>query len=219
MVRLPRSPRLRTVRSRLRRIGALIALMMLGTTAISTGMPPAEATNFSGVTGGTSCTANNMQDNDDMTYFRSSLTTRMFNAVANTLLNDVIPTDIDLQPEHSSATENTDVVYFDLDYSTTCGFDWHPDDPGDPDTNFVIGMAQCAQLSGSSRCQRFHVRFDTSFTDTIGNDFARTLACHETGHTLGLLHRNSTGCMPATVPANAHFYNAHDIDHVNDNYT
>lgn len=127
-----------------------------------------------------------------------------------------MPTDIDLQAEQSSPDTNTDVVYIDADYATTCGFDWHPDDAADPDTNFVAGMAECRTLSGS-KCQRFDVRFDTSFTNTINANYAATFACHETGHTLGLLHRNE-GCMPAIVPTNAHFYSTHDIGHINGNY-
>jgi hypothetical protein len=62
------------------------------------------------------------------------------------------------------------------------------------------------------------VRFDTSLTTTLGFNAALTWACHETGHALGLLHHGE-GCMPSTVPANAHFCSApHQVGHINNNY-
>lgn len=200
-------------------VSASIACL-LGTVASLGVVPDAHATNWFGATGSTGCNSGNIQDNGTMTYYRSSLTTKMYNAVANTLNNDVLPTDIVLQAEHSGWTSNTDVVYYDADYSTLCGYDWHPDDPSDPDTRWVAGLARCMTLSGS-RCQRFYVHFDTSRMNQINDDGARTWACHETGHTLGLKHRNEGGCMPATVPANAHFFTDHDRNaggHINDTY-
>lgn len=182
---------------------------------LAVAVPAAQATNFSGATSGTGCFANNMQDNRDYTYHRSSLTTRMYSAVANVLNNQIAPTDITVKAEQATPDGNTDVVMYDADYSTHCGFDWHPDGP-DPDTNWIAGLAECASLSGS-RCQRFNVRWDTSLTDTLNDNGARTWACHELGHTLGLLHRNEA-CMPATVPANQPGYSTHDIAHVNANY-
>ncbi len=177
---------------------------------------PADAGNFSGATGGTGCTANNMSDSTYLSYIRISLTSKMQSAVADTLANDIDPTDIVLLTEHYSESSGTDVVYYDADYSTYCGFDWHPDGP-DPDSDSVIGMAECVSLVGSD-CDKFRVRFDTSFTNSASNDTAKTLACHETGHAVGLLHQNGSGCMPATLPTNAHFFNVHDVAHLNSNY-
>jgi hypothetical protein len=54
-----------------------------------------------------------MQDNNDMTYHRSAVVAPMYNAIANSLNSDVLPTDINLQTEQSSYDANTDVVYFD----------------------------------------------------------------------------------------------------------
>lgn len=197
------------------RAGAVPAVLALAAVLVVVAPPAADATNFSGASSGTGCLANNMQDNRDMTFHRSSLTTRMYNAVAFVNNNLIAPTDITMQAEQSTPDGNTDVVMYDLDYSTYCGFDWHPDGP-DPDTNWVAGHAECDTLSGS-KCQRFEVRWDTSLTDGLNDNGARTWACHELGHTLGLLHRNE-GCMPATVPANAPAYSTHDVSHVNANY-
>lgn len=194
-------------------LGAAIAFVLM-LVALAIGSPSALATNFSGASGGTGCSANNMQDNSTMSYFRSSLTTGMYNAVAYTLNNQVIPTDIALAAEQGSADGNTDVVYFDDDYSNYCNLDWHGSGGG------VLGLAECVSLSGS-KCQRFDVRFDTSWTDSQTDNDLRVLSCHETGHTLGLLHRDNSGtengCMPATFQSLFN-YSSHDVAHVNANY-
>lgn len=70
-----------------------------------------------------------------MSFLRWSLTTGMYNAVAYTLNNHVAPTDIAVAAEQDSADGNTDVVYFDADYTTYCGFTWHGSGGG------VIGHA------------------------------------------------------------------------------
>lgn len=149
-----------------------------------------------------------------MSFFRSSLTTGMYNAVAYTLNSHVAPTDIAVAAEQGSADGNTDVVYFDADYATYCGFSWHGSGGG------VVGLAECVSLSGSA-CQRFDLRFDTSWTDTQSDDWRRALSCHETGHSMGLLHRDNAGteigCMPATLDLVVN-YSSHDISHINANY-
>ena len=151
-----------------------------------------------------------------MYFLRSNLTTGNHLAVGNTIWNDVDPTDLTVKPERFQWESWIDIIYYDTNYSTTCGYDWHPGDPSDPDTSFVIGMAACSRLSGN-KCDSFVVRFDTSYTNTASANHLRTLACHETGHTLGLKHR-AGGCMPATVPLNAHFFTSHDVGELNDNY-
>lgn len=197
-----------------RRARTFVSTVVGAATIVTLVGPGAGATNFSGSSGGTGCYANNMQDSSLMTYYKQSLTTKMSNAVTDTVTNDVGPTTMS-SSLLTSSNSATDVIYNDGDYSTYCGFDWHPDDASD---GFVIGIATCQSLAGTD-CEQFHVYFDTSFTDNINDDFARTLACHETGHTVGLLHRESTGCMPANVPSNAHFFNTHDrTEHINVNY-
>ena len=190
---------------------ATVAISLIASAIVSTTVL---ASNFSGPTSGTGCNANNIQDNSTMSFFRSSLTTGMYNAVAYTLNSHVAPTDIAIAAEQGSADGNTDVVYFDADYTTYCGFTWHGSGGG------VVGLAQCVSLSGSA-CQRFDLRFDTSWTDTQTDDWRRALSCHETGHTTGLLHRDNAGteigCMPATLSLVVN-YSSHDISHINANY-
>lgn len=196
---------------------ARIVLTLFVVAAVLLLAPSARASNFSGASSVTGCNGVNMQDNSTMTYYRSALTTKMYNAVADTLNNDVLPTDVSLSPELAGHTDIADVVYYDADYNSLCGYDWHPDDSGDPDSNWIGGLYECISLAGV-RCEHSHVYFDTSAMDPLNSDAATTWACHETGHTLGLTHRDEGGCMPAIVPANAHFFTTHDKSHINTAY-
>ncbi|MFN3217608.1 MAG: hypothetical protein ACE367_14025 [Acidimicrobiales bacterium] len=160
-----------------------------------------------------------MTDNSQLTYYRENLTPKMYSAVAFTLNNHVAPTDVAVQPEDSGAGTATDIIYWDFDYSTYCGKDWHPDGP-DPDSKSVIGLYVCESLSGQ-KCNRSKVRFDTSWTSPKNTTKVRALSCHETGHALGLRHLanagTNVGCMPGSLKPVVNF-SAHDVAHINANY-
>ena len=153
-----------------------------------------------------------------MSYFRDSLTPKMNAATAFVVANAIAPTTVVVSAESTSATSTTDVVYTDADLSTYCGVDWHPDSNGDG--AYIIGFTKCVSLFGA-RCERFDVLFDTSRTDqaSFSTSMAQGLACHESGHTLGLSHRDNgsapdVGCMPANVPP-YWSYSPHDLNHIN----
>ena len=101
-------------------------------------------------------------------------------------------------------------------YDDYCLLDWHDGTSG------VLGFAKCHSLSGS-KCQKFQIRFDTSYTNksTTTTNWARALSCHETGHAVGLAHLANSqfvhGCMPTTLVQVVQF-STHDIDHLNDKY-
>lgn len=170
---------------------------------------PASAGNSAGATGSTSCTALNIMEttNSTFTYYRSSLETAMYNAVAWNVTNNVSPTDL-VAVAHSSNTTSTDAVYNDGDYSTFCGFTWHPGGGG----SSVIGLAKCNNLVGSA-CDRHYVYFDTSAVNAA--DFTltkeRRLACHETGHVFGITHTTGTTCMSSNIVTN---YSTHEINDI-----
>lgn len=176
----------------------------------------ANASNFSGATGSRGCTGGvNMQDNSTMTYSRQSLTSGNDLAVGWVLNNDVVPTDIALAAEMATPDSNTDVIYNDYDYWNYCGYAWH----GGLGT--VVGLMVCVSLSGS-RCNQAEVDLDTSFTDITTPGYRQALACHETGHTLGLTHNpnnlsSTYGCMPASLESQF-IYSPHDLSHINSNY-
>ncbi len=151
--------------------------------------PPVSAGNHVGATGSTSCSSLNMMEtsNSVLTYNRVFLTAPMYNAVAWALNNAVAPTDLTVSYDPTVDT-STDAVYYDWDYSTTCGFTWHP-------AGTVVAMAQCKYLTGAA-CDRHHVRFDTSASAGWSTDQARHVACHETGHVFGITHTSgSATCM------------------------
>ena len=104
----------------------------------------------------------------------------MYNAVASTINNRIGPTDVTVSAEQAAFDGNTDVVYFDSNYSNYCGFLWNGSGGA------AIGLYECQSLSGS-KCQSAWVRFDTSWTDTATDPWRRALSCHESGHSLGLL--------------------------------
>lgn len=181
----------------------------------------ASAHSFSGASGQTGCGVN-AQDNGTMTYRRhTGLTTAMRNAVASTLANRVAPTDMTVAAELSSIDSNTDVVYWQANYTGSwCGGRWH-EGPGSH-TGGWVGYAYCRSLSGQ-RCQRSDVYFDQSFEVNATTTERLWLACHETGHTLGLQHvpRDSwsgtpefTTCMNESVFTST-AYHSHEIGHIN----
>lgn len=180
----------------------------------------AEATNWYGPTSSVSWCHGNMQDNSQMTYHRSGLSWGMWDAVATTLAYDVSPTDIELQSEHSSPNANTDVVYFESNYSglrATCGttnYYWHGTSGVPSGSTVAIGWANCQSLSGS-RCQRFNVYFDSSWTSGASAVGRLHLACHESGHALGLKHGSDSSCISESSGT---LLSSHDRGHVDANY-
>ncbi len=173
----------------------------------------ASADNYRGATGNTGCQGLNRQDNSTMTWYRGGLTSAMHHAVGDVMVNDVDATNINRQPEESQQTLNTDVVLYDDNYTTeVCGFDWHPDSDGDGES--TIAHAECMSLTPIDRCQRFIIRFDTSFTNSTHVATRKTLACHEIAHTFSLAHIDK-GCLPRILPSNSHFFATHNRQHIN----
>lgn len=172
----------------------------------------AAANNWVGATGAQGCGAN-MQDNSTMTYSRVALSSSMFNEVAWVLNNVVAPTDISLAAEQATPTSNTDVVYQEANYvGGFCGFTWHS-------AGNLIGYTYCASLSGQ-RCQRFNIYIDQSWEVNVTNTSRRWIACHESGHSLGLTHPTSssptTTCMSSSGST---YHSTHEVSgHINGNY-
>ena len=176
---------------------------------------PVSAGNWYGATGNVTC-GGNMQDNDDMTYHRSSgLSSALFDAYTYALNNAVLPTAINLQPEQSSPDSNTDVVMHEANYTGTwCGHTWHGGSG-----SVIVGYASCESLSGS-KCQSFNIYTDQSWEVNQTTTRRRNHACHELGHTLGLIHPNSnqqrdSSCLYSSTALD---YSDHDKGHINDKY-
>lgn len=190
----------------------LLALLgMLGGLMLAS-WPAAQAGHFSGATGGTGCSSPNMADNNTHSFFyTAAFPTYMRDAVNAARAESYDPTDINTVTS-TNVNSGTDVVTYQQDYSSWCGARWHP-------TGGAVGHTQCVSLVISNgRCQKAELRSDESFV--AGTSVARRkwLACHETGHSLGLNHRTaaSDSCMwpEDDVP----HIDQHDRDALNANY-
>jgi len=187
----------------------------------------AQAHNFSGATGSTSsCVINsdpgsiNMADAQPHTYYYDA------NVVNNTSVkihqdwawNSVYGPTIVTPQSVGTLTTATDVAVFTQDYSTYCGRAWHPQLNGP----YTVGLTTCVALNpGASTCERHDVRYDLSWwNQNMDNVYRRNVACHETGHTLGLMHPEDAGgadlnsCLRFGIPA-IDYISEHDAAHIN----
>lgn len=87
-----------------------------------------------------------------------------------------------------------------------------------------IGMTWCDDAVSSLRCDQQYVQFE----DAYATD--RALACHETGHSVGLLHGENAaprfdnqdsrlGCMVKRIVSSLKFVGANNVSNINATYT
>lgn len=96
----------------------------------------------------------------------------------------------------------------------------------------ILSIADCRWVTsgtGYAYCRHWHVIHDGDQTDALSAAGHQQLACHETGHTVGLLHprdgsrdHSIYGCMPTGVAFNgagdARWLRAHNETHISDAY-
>jgi hypothetical protein len=176
------------------------------------GVPPeAVGTNFSGATGNTQCAGNNMADNRDHYVQYVNLTSQAQSVLNWTRVNNYNPTDVDTHGE-TNPNPATDVRVEDDDYTgTTCGVTWL----ASPDGTGMAGLTPCQSLTGS-RCQQATIYLDNDFVGPQTTTMERSLACHEFGHTLGLMHR-SPGCLVSPLSGSTAI-STHDTEHLDWHY-
>lgn len=123
-----------------------------------------------------------------------------------------LPTFTAITTQMVSPAATTDAYIRDQDYTTYCGLTW--DSPSIPGLEGTIGLNTCVALNSAGECERSDVRFDTSTYAALGPTGRRSLACHEIGHSLGLMHRQEQcmgeGASALTLTA----YSQHDKDHL-----
>jgi len=78
------------------------------------------------------------------------------------------------------------------------------------------GLTTCPVYAGDGKCQHWHVKYDQAGYETDTDTERRTIACHETGHTTGLDHREY-GCMESGQFSQVRFTD-HDVAHINAAY-
>jgi hypothetical protein len=96
----------------------------------------------------------------------------MTTAVRATLYGSYDTTDLVIAGPTASHTGSVDVFYR------------HGNLPGN-----ILGLASCQTWSGHE-CDHWHVIYDHDGLDGRSDAYLRSVACHETGHTLALHHPN-----------------------------
>lgn len=105
----------------------------------------------------------------------------------------------------------TDVCVYDANYTGTF---W----------NTHYGRAVCVVASGTDRCDRFAIEYDTSWLSGYDLTKLRRAGCHEFGHTTGLKHpdgiHSAASCMFSSItnPSQSIYYSTSDLAHVNGKY-
>jgi hypothetical protein len=172
---------------------------------------PGNADNFSGSSGNFGCDGEvNMSDNGTQYYWYDSLTQNVSGAQNYTRNNVYDPISSINTVDDSGEYSTTDAIVRDQDYTDYCGKNWHP--------NGIIGLAHCNGLNIDRECESHVIRYDTSWTGSASDTQRRSLACHESGHSLGLMHRaTDSKCMESGSTSSVEL-SSHDINHLNNNY-
>lgn len=187
---------------------ALVTLLLLVASAV-----PSNASNFTGASGLYGCSAGNMGDNATHSFWYEALTPATVTALNWTRTNSYNPTDVNTVNEDLK-DPLTDVIANDADYEgVTCGQTWISSisDVG------LLGYALCTALSGT-KCQQFQLYFDNDFMGPATASQEATLACHEVGHSLGLMHTNTGANCMQSPGVGSPGLTTHDISHLNANY-
>lgn len=180
---------------------------------------PVQANNWWGTTGNYGdCGYGNRADGNPMTFYYNDLTSEMTDAMEWVRTNQIGPTQITTSAPASSLDVFIDIVAFDRYYVDYCNQDWATSLQDDG----VIGYTTCHAPSPSAKCEQHSVRYNNNVTDDSGTTLHRWLACHESGHAIGLRHRippsgGELGCMPGN-PTGEGDYTAHDINHIDNDW-
>lgn len=159
-------------------------------------------------------------DNATLTVFQqSTVNAAMRQGVVNTLNRSYATTDLTIVYHTYSNVSyeggaETDIIY--QGWSTLGpgrdGATWCDDD-----------------VDGTKRCDQHYVAFDNGTTSAYGSSAARALACHETGHGVGLLHGQnaeptkantaaSLYCLKTPVTGADRYLGDHNVKQINRTY-
>lgn len=151
--------------------------------------------------------------NDRFLYWDADLGPLMTTAIIDTLYNSYHTTNIDVSISGTVNDGYHDAQASDVYYHNAAGLD-----PG------VYGVASCEVGNGTHVCQHTHVHFRAGMSGDAS--FLKSIACHETGHAVGLTHPGSVGapdipdiyrCMTngSTFPPSL---GPHNVGHIDGNF-
>jgi len=176
------------------------------------GAAPAQANNWGGGVSDTGCDSD-ISRGDGAAYFfyYEGVNDPMREATNHIRNTELDPTDINTSVDNSS-DEETDVVVHQDNYgdgNAYCGYNWHP--------NGIIGLATCRSQNAANSCRRHDTWYDSSWTSAHGTAAQRALACHETGHAVGLQHWGPD-CLADPIVTSQNSLDGHAVNHINNNY-
>jgi hypothetical protein len=195
--------------SRRRRVlSVLMTTAVVAVTCLFGAAAPASA-GFSGASGGTGCNAVNMARDATVGvyYVNTSLYTSALNWTLSTNLNAT-----DVTPTVLSSSSGADVLVYEGAYTDYCGYDWYQG------VNGTIGLTTCGSLLSNDRCNLHTIRLSTTYANDATTWQERDLACHETGHSVGLTHTSSTSSCMYSGSDTASSYNSTDVGYLNSAY-
>lgn len=160
---------------------------------------PAHANNFGWGCideGGSGCVQYYYNHGSSIRYFYENLDQSWQDNLSWNRVNNLNPTD--LSTSYVSEHSNSDVAvrvnnYGDLGWA---------------------GQADCVDRSAPT-CRHWHLEMNTYYGPYTQWQ-KRYLACHESGHSVGLRHVGAAGCVEETWSTN--LFSGHDVDHINAYY-
>ena len=193
------------------RVAAIVGGIALVVASLAVGAPASAG--WAGATGGTGCSgAVNMAGDATISFTYSSVASDMSTSMDWNRTQNLDPTDL-----VTSVTPSTsaDVVVYENSYTTYCGQDWWSASGG----GGVTGFTTCDSLLSNNRCKQHSIRFSGPWAAGASLTNRRYVACHESGHAVGLTHSTlDTTCMKYNDSSPVTVYNSTEKGYINSAY-
>lgn len=186
------------------RILRLAAVPAAAMTLVLTTASAASGTNFAGCDAGEPepCFANNSYHT--ATY---NLGPRLYTATERTRIQSYETTDLTTAVDTGSTHDVNEDLHYGVDDNLPDG---------------ILGRYDCHYYLNGQRCTHAHIRYHGELLTGFSDDELQSLACHETGHSVGLRHppvddATLYGCMVNGAQLPRHL-NPHNVSHIDGRY-